>query len=356
VTATIDPLSELSDRIVEHLNDEHADSVLTVARWLTTHTEAVQATALRVDSLGIELIAAPGDGRPTRVSFAEPANDIAGAQAQLIALIAEARRLGADGEPTGAERKQAEISATRTMFTVVRSVELLTPRMALITCAGGDLDEFTPIGPDQFVYLLAAPSGRPLAIDHSFSWETYNDIPVEDRPVGAYYTVRRYRPGEIELMVVLHGEHGEGNRWARRAKPGDEVALWGPRRVFSPPAGTDRMLLIGDETALPAMGAIIEATAGETPIDAICEVESPDDRLLPDGGAHVEWLYRGGTGPGTTDLLVEAVRRRSPAPSTYAWGGGESKVMTAVRTHLRSEVGLPREQVAMTAYWRLEGR
>jgi NADPH-dependent ferric siderophore reductase len=79
------------------------------------------------------------------------------------------------------------------------------------------------------------------------------------------------------------------------------------------------------------------------------------DRLAPSICAEVEltWLHRDGREAGTTDLLVDALRRGlTPQPTTYAWGGAESRAMTAVRRHLRHDVGLGRDQVSMTPYWR----
>jgi NADPH-dependent ferric siderophore reductase len=38
----------------------------------------------------------------------------------------------------------------------------------------------------------------------------------------------------------------------------------------------------------------------------------------------------------------------------WAFGGAESRQITAVRKHLRQEVGWPAERVSMTGYWRRE--
>jgi NADPH-dependent ferric siderophore reductase len=70
-------------------------------------------------------------------------------------------------------------------------------------------------------------------------------------------------------------------------------------------------------------------------------------------GVEVTWLHRDGAPPGTTDLLADAVRALPwPGGTPYVWGGGESRAMTAVRRHVRREVGLAREAVTLVAYWR----
>ncbi|MEM9516825.1 MAG: SIP domain-containing protein, partial [Actinomycetota bacterium] len=60
-----------------------------------------------------------------------------------------------------------------------------------------------------------------------------------------------------------------------------------------------------------------------------------------------------GAAPGTTGLLIEAVGRRAlDVPGLYALGAAESREVTAVRKHLRHDVGMAPDQVAMTGYWR----
>ncbi len=247
-----------------------------------------------------------------------------------------------------------------TFIASVRAVEHIGPRMVQVTVGGGDLVRFEPIGPDQFVYVLASPARRDrLTIDSDFTWSHYEQMPVEDRPVGAYYTVRRWRRdvAEVDLVVVVHGDDGEGSRWARRVAPADPVALWGPRCVYDPPPGTDRYLLVGDETGVHAIAAILEGLPADVGVDVIVEVDGHADHVPLRRGANtsIVWRHRAGAAPGTTRYLLDAVRGLDvPTSSTYAWGGAESRAMTSIRRYLRDTVGLPHERVAMTAYWRRE--
>lgn len=229
--------------------------------------------------------------------------------------------------------------------------------MVQVTCGGGDLVDFEPLGPDTFVYVLAPRPGRALMIDHTFAWSIYEEMPEDDRPVGAYYTVRAWRPErrEMDLVIVTHGDEGEGNRWAQRVRPGDQVGVWGPRRVYDPPAGTDRYLLVGDETGVHAIAAILETLPAATRVDVIVEVDGPADQVpLQEGPmTSVRWAYRNGEPAGTTTTLLDEVTQLDlSCGQLYAWGGAESRAMTAVRRYLRDEVGLPQESVAMTGYWR----
>jgi NADPH-dependent ferric siderophore reductase len=249
--------------------------------------------------------------------------------------------------------------ALRTFLAKVVAVEDVHPRLRRITFGAGQLDELWVPGPDTFLYVLIPTDGRDeLTLDGAFTFEQWLAAPEDRRPFGAYYTVRRWHADrhEVEMLFVLHGDDGALGSWAARAQVGDPVALWGPRTAFEPPAGTDRYLLVADETGLPGVAAIIDSLPPGVPVTVVAEVADEDNHQeLPDRpGVDVTWLHRDGAEPGTTtEHLLRAVRAlRPPVSATYAWGGGESRSMTAVRRYLRHEVGLERDQVCLVAYWR----
>ena len=246
-----------------------------------------------------------------------------------------------------------DIDAIPTHITQVLGTERVSEHYVRVTVGGG-LERYTSIGPDEFVYVLLPPIGKvELAVDASFSWPRYFEQPEEERPVGAYYSVRAWRPavGEIDLDVYLHEEHGPVSGWAPTAKAGDPVALWGPRTAYHPPAEVDWWLLVADETGLPATARIL----AELPIDAVVRavVEVPDaseEQVLPLGpNAEVTWLHRDGRESATTTHLLEAVRELPfPAGRPYIWGGGESRSLTSIRRYVRQELGYERERVSLT--------
>ena len=137
-----------------------------------------------------------------------------------------------------------DLSTLRTFLTEVSAVEDLSPHLRQVTFRGPDLETFAPVGPDTFLYLLVPPPGRSeLAIDQSFSWEEYFQMDEAIRPVGAYYTLRHWRPeqAELDIHMVLHGDSGPASAWAGRAAVGDVAALWGPRTAYHPPEGTEHL-------------------------------------------------------------------------------------------------------------------
>src|SRR3954447_19452154 len=126
------------------------------------------------------------------------------------------------------------------------------------------------------------------------------------RRVKRRYTIRHARPerGELDLDVLLHGD-GPGARWGETAQPGDTVEFQGPRgKLELRPAPWH--LLVGDESAVPAISAIADALpAGEEAV-AFVEVQDAADEL-PVEGADVRWVHRGATAPGGPELLTAAL-------------------------------------------------
>jgi NADPH-dependent ferric siderophore reductase len=359
---TTDIAAELAARapdILYRLNVDFEDSVLFIGRALCGRPDAARAEVTTVDPVSATLVVSDADGdHEHRLPFGNAVTDVDQLTLELFAFVLQAREQAPDAPLTEAERAMQSISELRTFLTRVVAVEDLHPHLRQITFGGGDLATFSPAGPDTFLYLLLPPPGRTeLTIDQSFSWEAHAQMPDEDKPVGAYYTLRRWRPEaqEMDMLFVLHGDTGPASAWAARARPGDPVALWGPRTAYAPPADTDWYLLVADETGLPAVASILESLPAGTVARVFAEVDNPGERQdLPDrAGTEVTWLYRDGAPPGTTTLLADAVRALPwPGGTPYAWGGGESRAMTAVRKYVRQEIGLAREQVSLVAYWR----
>ena len=240
-----------------------------------------------------------------------------------------------------------------THVTSVVRAERISARFVRVTFGGG-LDRFRPVGADQFVYVLVPPPGQhELTIGTDFRWSEHDEMPERERPVGAYYTVRHHRPsaGEIDCDVFLHEPAGHASAWAAAATAGAPAALWGPRTAWAPPAGTDRWLLVADESGLPATETVLDALPPGADVTVVLEISAPDDVAHID--RDVTWLCRGDEPAGTTHLLVEAVRSLDLDPTgLYAWGGAESRAMRDVRRYLRGTAGLARAQVSMTPYWR----
>lgn len=355
-------LAEVAPLILEHFNQTHEDSLVLVATGLGGRSGVSRARAIALDTRSMTLAVTSGQGdEELTFSIEEPITSLDGVTHAALAMVAAARAV-VGGEPdTSAERIAVEMQAIRTFVTEVRAVRDVHPHLREITVGGVGLDTFSPLGPDTFLYVLVPPRGRTeLTVDESFSWEAYEHMPAEERPGGAYYTIRRWRPEtrEIDMLFVLHGDEGSASAWAIAAQPGDPVALWGPRESWKPPAGTTHHLLVADETGLPAAAAIVEhlgRTQPDAPVTVVAEVASPAEHqeVPARPGVDVRWTYRGDAPAGTTSGLVDTVAELDlDVDGLYVWGGAESRCITQVRKLLRRERGAEREQVMLVGYWR----
>jgi NADPH-dependent ferric siderophore reductase len=217
----------------------------------------------------------------------------------------------------------------------------VTPHLVRITLTGGDLLECESVGADQFLYVyvfLPEANGARPRVDHDFTWDLWRSLPPAERQVGRYYTVRYCRPeaGELDLDFVLHGD-GPATTWAARAAPGDPVALWGPRYANDPSAATDLLLLLADETGLPATGANLESLPPGVRCRAFIEIRDPlaEQPLARAADVDITWLHQGGAAPRTS--LVEAVHSldKPAGANVYVWGGAEFHALQNCRTHLQ---------------------
>jgi NADPH-dependent ferric siderophore reductase len=159
-----------------------------------------------------------------------------------------------------------------------------------------------------------------------------------------YYTVRSWTNGELVLDVVVH-EHGLVTEWAQGPCVGDVVGLSAPKGSFDPPPGASWVLLVGDLTALPAIGRICEAT--DLPVTA--HVETPDGALPGYVAAPVTWLEPPAPGESRLADLVRGLTW--PPGEGYFWMAGESAQMRAIRHHLRHELGRPSSAYDVMGYW-----
>ena len=241
----------------------------------------------------------------------------------------------------------------------------------------------------------------PMTDDWYSAWRA---LPDELRNPIRTYTVRAVRAAsrQIDVDVVVHPVDGPASIWAETAVVGDELIVLGPNARhegfhggvdFLPPPHAERILLAGDETALPAIAAILERLPPTASGHAIVEVPHVDDAvcLSAHPGFTVDVHARHGRAQG--ELLVPAVRAvapvllRSPRASSadegelvdvdvdhdllwevpsddhggparqaaplYAWLAGEAGVIKTLRRHLVSELGIDRTSVAFMGYWRL---
>lgn len=252
-------------------------------------------------------------------------------------------------------------------FEVLRS-EQLTPHIVRVVLGGSGFDTFTPNDfTDAYVKIVFVRHGvvvgtlpQPLTLD------SFNELPVEQRPVVRTYTVRSVDTERRELAIdfVVHGDHGVAGPWASAAKPGQPAYLMGPSGAYAPDPTADWHLLAGDEAALPAISAALEALPDNAIGKVFIEVAGPDDEipLKSPPGVGVNWIYRGARADlaledraGDHAPLIEAVKEANWLPGqVQVFIHGEAQtVMHNLRPYIRKERGVEAKWAAsISGYWR----
>lgn len=248
----------------------------------------------------------------------------------------------------------------------VRRAVPLTPSMVRITLTGEEPGALVDVGPDQYTKLFFPLPDQPRPVVPPpldaeagvMSWyQQYLAMPDEVRPPMRTYTIRAQRPelGELDIDFVLHPDHaGPASEWAARAAVGDEIGLLvPPHALYTPQADAAWQLLVGDETAIPAIGAIIERLAPGAVLRAFVEVSGAEDeqRFQTRGDVGIEWVCRGARPHG--EAVVDAVRAAEfPTGAPYAWISGESNLVKFARRHLVREREIDKQAITFTGYWR----
>lgn len=311
----------------------------------------------------------------------------------------------------------ASLPMLLTELEVVR-VERVTPSFVRIELGGPELAEFGTPGPvfDQRIKIIFpnAAGNLPSFADADESWwTTWMEIPEDERGSMRTYTIRDV-VGEgadtrFVVDIVVHEAHGDdpldgaGNRWALQAATGQRLVVMAPRRghefggIEWSPGDATRLLLVGDETAAPAIRGVLRDLPADARGAVFLEVPVDDDVLddvVAPAGVEVAWFPRNDgargeelhaavlahlTGTAPTEAITvtddeidpdlwetpvysssgEQVADATAVPTDdspfaglYAWIAGESKVVTGLRRKLVNDLGLDRKQVAFMGYWR----
>lgn len=314
---------------------------------------------------------------------------------------------------------QAEVPSTRAYRTEVVDVVQLSPHFVRVTLAADDLRHFHEGGLDQRikVFLPRIDGGYPeiglfeeplpTTMQWYGRWRELGD--TERNPIRTY-TARAIRPAacEVDVDFVVHGTDGPASAWVTRAQVGDELIVIGPDAraeqlgagiEWNPGAVRD-VLLAGDETAVPAICAILESLPRDVTGDAYLEVPTSEDvlEIATDSAVRITWLGRDGAPSGqplsaavedwarrrseifaAREAACESARTAGGAPGAaeqpeelpeveedavlwevaepegfgeYAWLAGEAGVITSLRRHLVKDLGMDRRQVSFMGYWR----
>jgi NADPH-dependent ferric siderophore reductase len=234
----------------------------------------------------------------------------------------------------------------------VESIEWPAPTLARVVLDGDGLAAYTPVPyTDSYVNVAIPPAGATYAAP--FALDDLKSLPREQRPFRRRITVRRWDPEERRLTLdfVTHGDSGAAGPWAARAREGDALVFTGPAGAYRPDPTADWHLMAGDESALPAIAASLEAVPAGAPVVVrlVCDGPGHELALTTPGQLDVAWLHR----TGDPEQLADAVAALTfPPGRAHAFVHGEAAETRAVRRHLLADRSLTAEQLSCSPYWR----
>lgn len=232
----------------------------------------------------------------------------------------------------------------KTTLTVLRTEEL-TPHMQRVYLGDPGFADFEPSEFTDSYVKLAFGS--------------------EDDEIKRTYTVRSVDTAKREIAIdfVVHGDEGVAGPWAATVQPGEQIGLYGPGGAYSPRSDADWHLFAGDESAIPAISAAVEALPEDAIAKVFIEVADRKDEIYMETLAVVDvtWIHRGAPSneigedkSGDNAPLIEAVRNTEwlPGQAQVFIHGEAQAVMHGLRGYIRKERGVTAEWASISGYWR----
>ncbi|MCX5495073.1 siderophore-interacting protein [Kaistia dalseonensis] len=241
-------------------------------------------------------------------------------------------------EPHAIRRMRHE---TRRRLLTVMAVDRLTPRMLRIHFASDDFADFVSAAPDDHIKLFfpdvdpAVEGGKPVMRD---------------------FTPRAFdvAKGTLTIDFALH-EAGPATQWAAGATVGQTLEIGGPRGSMVVPDDFDWYWLIGDETALPAIGRWVEQLPAGKPVLTAAVIADAGEIQSFDARADWDslWSLRSEAGADDAAALKAALDRKAlPAGDGFVWIAAESSVARALRAYVVEERGHPKVWMKASGYWK----
>lgn len=230
----------------------------------------------------------------------------------------------------GAPQLERHRHEPRRRTLTVQRTERVTPGMLQLTLGGDALAGFASLGFDDHLKVFVPGT------------EERRD-----------YTPRRLdaAAGTLAIDFALH-ESGVVTDWALGARPGDTAEIAGPKGS-TVLRGVDRWLLVGDETALPAIGRCVEQAEAGTRVDVVAAIAGAEEeqRWATTATLHVHWAHRPLARAGDPVTLLDRLATVDIGPNTFVWIAAEATVARAVRDLITGERRHPRDQVKAAGYW-----
>ncbi len=241
------------------------------------------------------------------------------------------------------------------MYGEVQDIQQLSPDLVRVILGGGTLDTFEGVAAtDAYINARFLPAGSPVHVP--FTTEDLEGVDAELRPRPRRFTIRDWDAERQLLSIdfVVHGDAGYAGSWAQRAKLGDRLQFEGPGGSYRPSLDVDWHLLIGDESAMGAIGASLEAL-GENDravVFAVVQARGCEIELPTNGNVTIHWLYREEASDSESWVAEAVASTDFPAGTHDTFVHGEAGEVVAVKRHLENDRGVDVSNESISPYWR----
>jgi NADPH-dependent ferric siderophore reductase len=270
---------------------------------------------------------------------------------QTNAPAASSGNEGSGGRPGGGggRRRQPPV------LVEVASVAHVTPRLVSVRVTAEDLSRFAEAAPTAHIKVFLPAPGQdaptmPIMTPEGRVWP--EDQP---RPIVRTYTPRAYDPesNTLEVQFLLHGV-GPASEWAQNAALGDKLAIGGPGGRFNADPNIARWWIAGDESALPAVGTLLDSLAASASAEVHLEVEGPEDEipLASAAAVTVVWHHRRGADAFGAELS-DAAAAAAITEDTHVWVACEASAVRRIRSLMLTDKEVPVSRLITRGYWRI---
>ena len=341
---------------VDNYNSNHSDAVLLVANYLSKDKNlSAEIIISKNKQLNLKTI-----NKNKKEDYLVLDLDLNSKKLDFktyfIGLIYQAREKLGSGFPKTKIEKDIEKSLhSLSFYSEVNETKFISKNIKEISFIG-DFRKLETQNNDEFLFVIVPLDKRKTFLDKEYSMEDYRKQMSEEKKItaGAYYTIRNFSEDEIKMWFVLHSHSGNLGNWAEKAKTGDQAILWGPRSMFSPSKRFDHLILLADETGIPAMKTICENNKNFNKCTTFYEVIDKSFRIPTSKKNKIleNWIHREDDEPGEGDKLLESLRAYElPEDNFYIFGAGEARQMMKIRK-LFKEKGVSKDQMHITGYWK----
>ena len=235
----------------------------------------------------------------------------------------------------------------------VVAVENPTDDYVRVTLTGPEFGDFPDGGPSDHVRTFFPDPATGELVAPVAAAPSEDGIVRPDRATfGRDFTPLNVRDEDgrrvVDIDILRHDSPGPAAQFGAHAQVGDRLVLVGPRGSRQATQNAPRVVLVVDGTALPAAGRWLAEVPASTRVEVVASVpELGAARTYLRGFADREFgLHAAG------DDVVEALTAVGVGAGTYVFAAGEASTLVPLRRHLRHTLNLPREQFAVSGYWR----